>query len=66
MWRGSTNNSAAASLAVPEMSEQTVDARAILEKRHGIVPRSERGRIPAAGADTSLPREGVAMRKNLC
>ena len=55
------------SLAVPEMSEQTVDMRAILEKRYGIAHRSEvgRGRLPAAGVDP-LPREGVAMRKNLC
>eukprot|EP00965_Chrysotila_dentata_P242115 6204694-Pleurochrysis_carterae.AAC.5 len=55
-------------LGLPEMATHEVDVRAALERKFGVQPRRSavgpHGGI--ARADTTLPREGVAMRHPLC
>lgn len=51
----------------PDMSETTVDMRAILEKKHGVAPRdSLKGRIGGPTRSAELPRANVAMARDLC
>jgi len=54
-------------LGTPDMSETTVDMRAILEKKHGVAPRdSLKGRIGGPTRSAELPRANVAMARDLC
>jgi hypothetical protein len=54
--------------AAPDMSETTIDMRAVLEKKHGVARRSTlHARIggPAPSMREELPRANVAMAKEL-
>ena len=52
-------------LGDPRVSERAVDARAILEQRYGVAPRGAAAPSVGLAAAAGLPREGVAMRKEL-
>ena len=52
-------------LGDPRVSERAVDARAILEQRYGVAPRGAAAPSFGLAAAAGLPREGVAMRKEL-
>jgi len=57
-------------LGVPELNEQEVDARALLERKHGLQPPTSILGPPAnlhrVAGGGPLPRAGVAMPKDLC
>jgi len=61
-----------ACLSVPENSEVAVDMRAQLERKYGITPQSSAlgpaalGGVPDKLRQAAAPREGVALRKDLC
>ncbi|EOD27727.1 hypothetical protein EMIHUDRAFT_463181 [Emiliania huxleyi CCMP1516] len=59
-------------LGLPENSEVAVDMRAQLERKYGITPQSSAlgpaalGGVPDKLRQAAAPREGVALRKDLC
>ena len=53
-------------LGDPSMSETAIDARAVLEKKYGLLPRSSLpGRIGGPPRSNEPPRANVAMAKQL-
>jgi proteasome maturation protein len=53
-------------LGMPSMSETSLDTRHLLEKMHGVLPRSSlHGRIGGPPGSSEPPRADVAMAKGL-